>query len=1479
MPDNRKSVVVDIISDSRKFLSGFEEAIKEIEKTAKKADILGGMQDDIDELKQSILGVKDALKNIKPTTDDSAIQKLQNKMESLDNSIEYLKKNIKDIKFDVNESSGKNVEKQIGSIKTEVTELITQMREASGFIEEIFNIKNNNASNAIGQSSAEIESYKKKLQDLLKIQKQLEAKDTTIYSKMKFKEAEEELDRYKDKYTDLTLEINRLNERIQSGNLQDKDKGLALRDLSNYKIELASVSREIIDIQDRLVESKTFKGEFFDVDVLNKNIKTVEKILDSRISGISSKIASLSKTATSSVSTNTFELKDGKIRIPVELEQTVGKLKSTLKQLLGDLQTTVEPVTVPIQLVSAYKTNTKQEVAELKEIKALQSGIDQITDKTQKSIAQSTLDKIKAQFQKELQIDIKTNISEAEKDINRGINAIKKILKDEKIIIYPEVELTEENKAKFKNDILKISKDFKIDFPVSDFEQSIKTLTDETLIKNWGSIFTAVIDEVCSRIEKATGQLQMGSIEALKATSTKKEETTFNIDVKELKEILEVLQRISGILSSLNANNITFNLDSEELKKTNTVLSETYNLISQIFDASGLNGISKQFDILREKFHSIAKDDGSFDSRKKEIKELIAEYQRYYDMGGKQPITDLTQNIKSQEKLVRLYEKQSQQQKEIKNSFSEQSQSSINTTELIGSLDNIIKKIQEKNDAFKNEEQIVSSVVSGEIESLERLVTTLNEVKRVLEEINVSSKGLDFSNISNLSQLNKLKPDKIANISVSLSDLANGINGLKLKDGNIFETIQDILKRSDELKNLATALKSTVSQINAVKSVSKEQSAQNLLTGSEQDIKYFGKESLEKDGLTVLSTSLKATSKGTVELIALVRDLNNEFKEYTLSTSNGVDFTTVKIDEGTKSIEKQAVAWKKLKETSFTPSISENYLNNTEGKIKNINPDKYMPEFAQKLRSAQEIIKKLRNDLPLDFTNQEDIERLQKLMSEIDEGKGLDINKLGNENNINNLIKKTASLLNENTGATKEVRSELRLLLEDMERAGKVIPNSQVQEFTKRLTGLQAEMQKTGKVGRSFFDMITTKATHMSASLVAQYLSFYDLLRYAREGFETIKEYDKVLTEMNKVSDESIHTLKEYQQESFKTADAIGAVASQLQNSTADWQRLGESLDEAKQSAQDTNILFNVSEFETIDEATESLVSMSQAFKELEKGEIVDVVNNLGNNFAISTDGLATALKDSASSLQTAQNDFYESAALVTAANTVVQDPAKVGAGLRTIALRLTGTEAAREELAALGEDVDDFIVTTTSKMDQQIQDLTKTQGNFGVSLLDMNGNYRSTYDVLLDIAKVWDQIAQEDLVTGENRQNALLEMMAGKNRSNILASVLQSPDILEEAYAYALDSEGSALKENEAYLESIQGHLDRLKNSYDNLWINENNREVITGFLDIAKVVLDLINDFGVLKTLLIGGGGIFAAIKSFEGDGRLKKSSLIFM
>lgn len=55
-----------------------------------------------------------------------------------------------------------------------------------------------------------------------------------------------------------------------------------------------------------------------------------------------------------------------------------------------------------------------------------------------------------------------------------------------------------------------------------------------------------------------------------------------------------------------------------------------------------------------------------------------------------------------------------------------------------------------------------------------------------------------------------------------------------------------------------------------------------------------------------------------------------------------------------------------------------------------------------------------------------------------------------------------------------------------------------------------------------------------------------------------------------------------------------------------------ESLDEAAKSAQVSNILLNVSEFDNIESATESLVSMAQAYKDLDKLTIVDKLNEVG---------------------------------------------------------------------------------------------------------------------------------------------------------------------------------------------------------------------------------------------------------------------------
>ena len=339
-----------------------------------------------------------------------------------------------------------------------------------------------------------------------------------------------------------------------------------------------------------------------------------------------------------------------------------------------------------------------------------------------------------------------------------------------------------------------------------------------------------------------------------------------------------------------------------------------------------------------------------------------------------------------------------------------------------------------------------------------------------------------------------------------------------------------------------------------------------------------------------------------------------------------------------------------------------------------------------------------------------------------------------------------------------------------------------------------------------WMDELSGKFRNLSTYLLS-FVGFYEVFGAFRQGIQYVREFDTALTEMRKVSNETISTLKEFQQASFDIADSVGATAGVIQNSTADWMRLGESLEEASKSAEVSNILLNVSEFEDISSATDALVSMSQAYQDLDKIDIVDKMNNIGNKYSIATDGIATALQDSASALVTAGNDIDEAIALITAGNAVVQDPNSVGAGLRTISLRLTGTEAAKEELESLGEDTEGY-AETVSKLRDTIMSATKVAANGfeGFDILDENGNYKSTYEILQGIADIYEQIVETDKQFGTNNANLLLETLAGKNRANIAASILQNPEMLRSVYEDSQTSEGSAQQELDAYLDSIEG-------------------------------------------------------------------------
>lgn len=473
-------------------------------------------------------------------------------------------------------------------------------------------------------------------------------------------------------------------------------------------------------------------------------------------------------------------------------------------------------------------------------------------------------------------------------------------------------------------------------------------------------------------------------------------------------------------------------------------------------------------------------------------------------------------------------------------------------------------------------------------------------------------------------------------------------------------------------------------------------------------------------------------------------------------------------------------------------------------------------------------------------------------------------------------LDKIHKLLNENSKMSSEAKAKIKAYYAEIESGN---PSMSLDKIHGEILKIYNAEVEAGRAGRTLWDTLKNSGFHQLAAQMAGMFGFYDVINLGKEGFNVVMELNTALTEMRKVSDETVQSLKDYQVTTFDTADAVGTTAKQIQNSTADWMRLGESMNQAEESAKDANILLNVSEFEGIDEATESLVSMSQAYKDLDKMDIIDVLNNIGNNYSISTDGLATALKDSASALVTANNDLNEAVSLTTAGNAITQDPSKVGAGLRTISLRLVGTEEAKQELSDLGEETDGMI-TTVSKLRDTIMDATKAASSDGkgFDILDSNGNYKSTYEIMQGLADLYDNIVKKDKELGTNNLNLLLETIAGKNRSNIAASILQNGDMLRSVYEDAQNSEGSAEKELNSYLDSIDGKMAQLENRAQEFWFKVIDSETIKNGIDLLSTLLkgatDFVDTVGLLPPIFTG----VAAAFSFKNVGRDKMYSLSF-
>ena len=731
---------------------------------------------------------------------------------------------------------------------------------------------------------------------------------------------------------------------------------------------------------------------------------------------------------------------------------------------------------------------------------------------------------------------------------------------------------------------------------------------------------------------------------------------------------------------------------------------------------------------------------------------------------------------------------------------------------------------------FENLSKELSSIVS-EVQSLSKAFGKVDDsgAKTLLSSIQNIDKSL-----SELSQ-------NILNVNKNMSNMGGNTSGAVKQVENISDAYQDTAKEAEKLADA----QSKIGQKTNISSGMKD-------AFSDKDI----------------SASVESATNSIKEENNVLEQNTQKVKENTQAKEQNVNVNLNKYDKRLDSyngkIDKYKTTIDRFNDGGWT---SNTYLEN-----------------VQAVKNAVHEYETLLNELKgkdASLVTSDDISKLDEYEKKIKDTIATVTNMSASEKGYNFVsgqkeLDKIHKLLNENSKMSSEAKAKIKAYYAEIESGN---PSMSLDKIHGEILKIYNAEVEAGRAGRTLWDTLKNSGFHQLAAQMAGMFGFYDVINLGKEGFNVVRELNTAFTEMRKVSDETVQSLKDYQATTFDTADAVGTTAKQIQNSTADWMRLGESMNQAAESAKDANVLLNVSEFEGIDEATESLVSMSQAYKDLDKMDIIDVLNNIGNNYSISTDGLATALKDSASALVTANNDLNEAVSLTTAGNAITQDPSKVGAGLRTISLRLVGTEEAKQELSDLGEETDGMI-TTVSKLRDTIMDATKAASSDGkgFDILDSNGNYKSTYEIMQGLADLYDNIVKKDKELGTNNLNLLLETIAGKNRSNIAASILQNGDMLRSVYEDAQNSKGSAEKELNSYLDSIDGKMAQLENRAQEFWFKMIDSETIKNGIDLLSTLLkgatDFVDTVGLLPTILTGIGAAF----SFKNVGRDKMYSLSF-
>lgn len=960
-------------------------------------------------------------------------------------------------------------------------------------------------------------------------------------------------------------------------------------------------------------------------------------------------------------------------------------------------------------------------------------------------------------------------------------------------------------------------------------------------------------------------------------------------DGEEFSPLFSMINKINSSISELSSSvkgiglnmNIDVGSDTELEAKIQSKMSNALQAYQRLFEHIKMSGVGgsmvntnffefdiNQFDIMMAKIQAYRK---FIENMRNQVKS---------EFGGKDLLyteTDKKYWTSAASAMGQLTKVQNEMNKSADANPLDDLFGKTELTGVIEQLNLIVSKLDEISVAATKFSETFSQGlnVTTSVEEVSKLTEKVKELEAELANIKSVSTGSSETNISN----GNIAPSK-TNVTDSSVESTNAIQ----KENNaLAETAENAEKAATSKKKFSQANEKV--KETADESVSSIKDEANAFSQAEWDknVKAI------QDYMNAVSklNNLKASDKGTgrksnqIEAqIKEVESLKDAAYEARQNLSSMINPHSVDIDTwenfvhvmrqfsqaslgSAESVAKLEDALQNVK-TSIVNSVQSS-IDGYNKKLANLSAtpadfnqsEKYKANLAA-LKEQISQFEAFRNKIASqDTISEKDIQSIAKYKSNIEEATRAITSMTAAEKGSTSLSRdklynKIGDYMKKNSGLSKQFRVELQKLQKQLTMRG---ANANVSDLTDEFLKLQIRIREAGEEGKKFWDVVKEKAWYGLASQVGMAFGLNDIIRYGQEVASTVIDINTQVTELAKVSEAtSSQIYKDFSSYADIAKDVRGTISDTI-SATADWSRNGYNIPDSKKLAEVALLYKNVGDGIDIDAANESLISTLKGFQlEADQAEhIVDVFNEVSNHEAISSAGIGEALQRSAASFNAASTSLEKSVSLVTATNSVLQDPEKVGNMWRTVSARLRGSET---ELQEMGEDTDG-LVKSTSKLQALIKGIT------GFDIMQDKDTYKDIFDIVVGIGEKWQDLNDID-------RASLLEALAGKQQSNALAAALSNIDILKKSYEEATHAEGSAREENEEYAKSIQASIDLAKAKLEELSNDLLSSDFLKGAIDAGGKLIDILD--GIVKSgnAIPAVATAIAAALSFKNVGR---------